>query len=38
MEEDNTPQNCINLHLFHGNVFQKCGLFFLERGILEKYK
>lgn len=28
MAEDNTPQNCINLHLFHGNVFQKCGVFF----------
>ena len=36
MAEDKTAQNCINLHLFHSNVFQKCGLFFLERGIMEK--
>lgn len=38
MAEDNTAQNRINLHPFHSNVFQKCGLFFLERGIMEKYK
>lgn len=36
--EDNTAQNRINLHLFHSNVFQKCGLCFLERVSWKKYK
>lgn len=30
--EDNTAQNRINLHPFHSNVFQKCGLFFFGKG------